>query len=136
VVDDEPETRSLLEHVISECAAQVTAAASAHEAFVLVQHHPFDLLVSDVGMPEEDGHSLIRKIRLLTEEKGGSVPAIALTVYARSEDRAAAFRAGFDMHLSKPIDPSELLAIIGRLVSRQGGRASSKGAAGSPGSVH
>ncbi len=119
IVDDEAETRALLEYVISECRAQVTSAAGASEAYDLIQRERFDLLVSDVGMPDEDGHSLLRKIRSLPDDKG-RLPAIALTAYARSEDRAAAFRAGFDMHLAKPIDPTELVVVIGRLVARHG----------------
>jgi CheY-like chemotaxis protein len=119
VVDDEPETRDLLAYVISECDAEVTAAASAREALDAMRSQRFDVVVSDLGMPAEDGNSLIRKIRLLPETAARHVPALALSAYARSEDRAAAFRSGFDMHLAKPIDPAELLLVIARLVSRR-----------------
>ena len=119
VVDDEPETRDLLAYVISECDAEVTAAASAREALDAMRLQRFDVVVSDLGMPAEDGNSLIRKIRLLPETAARHVPALALSAYARSEDRAAAFRSGFDMHLAKPIDPAELLLVIARLVSRR-----------------
>jgi signal transduction histidine kinase/DNA-binding response OmpR family regulator len=119
VVDDEPETRSLIEYVLEQCEARVTAVGSAREALALIEASPFDALLSDVAMPEEDGHSLIRKVRLLPELRGGRVPAIALTAYARKEDRTAVFKAGFDVHLAKPIDPGELLVILARLVSRQ-----------------
>jgi signal transduction histidine kinase/DNA-binding response OmpR family regulator len=119
VVDDEPETRSLIEYVLKQCEARVTAVGSAREALAVIEAAPFDALLSDVGMPEEDGHSLIRKVRLLPEARGGRVPAIALTAYARKEDRTAVFKAGFDVHLAKPIDPGELLVILARLVSRR-----------------
>jgi CheY-like chemotaxis protein/anti-sigma regulatory factor (Ser/Thr protein kinase) len=122
VVDDEPDTRALLEYVLTQCEAQVTQAGSAREAVAALEQGSFDLLVSDVGMPEEDGHSLIRKVRDLPPAKGGRIPALALTAYARSEDRAAAFKAGFDMHLAKPISPAELLVVVARLVSSHGRR--------------
>ncbi|HEY4014098.1 MAG TPA: ATP-binding protein [Polyangiaceae bacterium] len=125
VVDDEPETLSLLEFVIRQCDARVTTAERARDALALLEREPFDVLVSDVGMPEEDGHSFIRKVRMLRSSRGGRIPALALTAYARSEDRTAAFRAGFDMHLAKPIDPAELLVVMARLVSNHQRRTSS-----------
>ena len=122
VVDDEPDTRELIEYVLAQCDARVTQAGSAREAVAALEHSSYDVLVSDVGMPEEDGHTLIRAVRALPVDKGGRIPALALTAYARSEDRAAAFKAGFDMHLAKPIAPAELLVVIARLVSSHGRR--------------
>ncbi len=123
VVDDEPDTRGLLEYVLVQCEARVTQAGSAGEAIEALKRGSFDVLVSDVGMPEEDGLSLIRRIRQLPADSGGRIPALALTAYARSEDRTAAFKAGFDMHLSKPIAPGEFLIVVERLVSGHGRRA-------------
>src|SRR5262249_41890564 len=117
VVDDESETRDLLRFVLEQCRVHVTTAASAAEAFDAVRSGTFDMLVSDVGMPVEDGYSLVRRIRVLSPSEGGAIPALALTAYARSEDRTQALRSGFDMHMTKPIDPSELMVIIDRLVS-------------------
>jgi CheY-like chemotaxis protein len=132
VVDDEPDTRGLLHFVIGQCEARVTTASSVREALGAIESGTFDVIVSDVGMPDEDGHSLIRKVRALPPSRGGLTPALALTAYARGEDRTAAFRAGFDMHLAKPIDPTELLAVIARLVSRNGDRGSDARDAGGP----
>jgi signal transduction histidine kinase/DNA-binding response OmpR family regulator len=111
IVDDEPETRELLKFVIEECSACVVTAATAEEAFAALQQDAFDLLISDVGMPGEDGYSLIRRVRSLGGA-GAALPALALTAYARSEDRTQSLRAGFNMHLAKPIDPAELLLVI------------------------
>jgi CheY-like chemotaxis protein len=79
-----------------------------------------DVLVSDIGVPGEDGYSLIRKIRARGAERGGNLPAAALTAYARSEDRIRALKAGFQTHLAKPVDPAELVATIAALVGRPG----------------
>jgi CheY-like chemotaxis protein len=115
VVDDEPETRDLLRFVIEQCEARVTTAGDVAQALAAVEQQRFDLLISDVGMPDEDGHSLIRKVRALSDARG-SMPALALTAYARGEDRTQALRAGFNMHLAKPIDPGELLVVMETLV--------------------
>ncbi len=116
VVDDEPETRELLRFVLTQCHALVTTAADAREALELLNTRDFDLLISDIGMPDEDGYSLIRKVRALAPGQAGNIPALALTAYARSEDRTQALRSGFNMHLAKPIDPAELLAVLEALV--------------------
>ncbi|HWA72488.1 MAG TPA: ATP-binding protein [Polyangiaceae bacterium] len=115
VVDDESETRALLQFVIEQCSARVTTASSAAEGLALLESQHFDLLISDVGMPGEDGYSFVRRVRALPEPKR-SVPALALTAYARVEDRTAALRAGFNMHLAKPIDPGELLVVLETLI--------------------
>jgi len=115
VVDDEPETRDLLRYVLEQCNTRVSEAAGATEALSQLSLGGIDLLVSDIGMPEIDGYEFIRRVRTLGDE-GARIPAIALTAYARTEDRTQALRAGFDMHLTKPVEPSELLVVIGTLI--------------------
>ena len=115
VVDDEPETRELLQFLLEQCESLVSTAASAAQAFTLIEQEGFDVLISDVGMPDEDGYSLIRRVRGLAPTRA-ALPALALTAYARAEDRTQALRAGFNMHLAKPIDPVELLVVIETLV--------------------
>lgn len=118
VVDDEPDTCELLRSLLSRCGAEVTAANSAEEAFRLFKlEHP-DVMVSDIGMPREDGYQLMRKVRALPADKGGKVPAVALTAYARAEDRLRALRAGYQMHVSKPVELAELVAIVASLGNR------------------
>ncbi|HEU4536547.1 MAG TPA: ATP-binding protein, partial [Polyangiaceae bacterium] len=117
VVDDEPDTRSLLAFVLSQCEARATTVGSAAEAFAELGRARFDVLISDIGMPGEDGLSFIRRVRQLPPEGGGRIPAVALTAYARGEDRARALRAGFSTHLAKPIEPNELALVIAALVA-------------------
>ncbi len=119
VVEDEDDTRELLLTALEQCGAQVTAVASAAEALASFDRLPPDVLVSDLAMPEEDGFSLIRKIRSRTAGQGGEIPAAALTAYARTEDRIRALAAGFQRHLPKPIDPSELIAAVATLAGRK-----------------
>jgi PAS domain S-box-containing protein len=121
VVDDERDTRELLTLVLEQCDAIVTTAASAEEALARFESDRFDVLVSDVGMPGEDGLSMIRRIRQLPADRGGRLPAIALTAYARGEDRSQALRAGFNIHLAKPVDPSELVLVIAAMIANDRG---------------
>jgi signal transduction histidine kinase len=116
VIDDESETRDLLRYVLEQCGSVVTLLDDAAAAAAVVRNGAFDVLISDIGMPEVDGYALIRAVRDLPGPHGGSIPAVALTGYARSEDRTQALRAGFDMHLTKPIDPAELLVVVASLV--------------------
>ena len=118
VVDDEADTCELLSSVLSSCGAEVTAARSASEGFELFKLVRPDVMVSDIGMPREDGYELIRKVRALPEASGGKVPAVALTAYARSEDRMRALRAGYQMHVAKPIELGELVSIVASLANR------------------
>ncbi len=120
IVDDEPDTRELLAFVLTNCGAQVIQASSAAEALELLQREVPDVLVSDIGMPEEDGYSLIRRVRALPVESGGRTPAAALTAYAREEDRIRALMAGFQIHVPKPVGPSELVAVVANLAGRVG----------------
>jgi signal transduction histidine kinase len=120
VMDDEEDTRELLTTALEHCGARVTAVASVPAALEALDLARPDVLVSDIGVPGEDGYSLIRKVRARAAERGGNVPAAALTAYARSEDRIRALSAGFQTHLAKPFDPAELVATIAALAGRQG----------------
>lgn len=118
VVDDEADTCELLRSLLSKCGAEVSAAKSASEAFKIFKLvHP-DVMVSDIGMPFEDGYELMRKVRALPEVNGGRVPAVALTAYARPEDRMKALRAGYQMHVAKPVQLDELVSIVASLANR------------------
>lgn len=118
LVDDEADSRELLNILLKSCGATVITASSAAEALKIVESERFDVVVSDIGMPNEDGFSLIKKIRQMPDEFGGSVPAIALTAYARAEDRVKALRSGFQMHIAKPVEPDELVIAIANLAGR------------------
>ncbi|HWM90556.1 MAG TPA: response regulator [Thermoanaerobaculia bacterium] len=120
VMDDEADTRELLVTALEHCGARVTAVPSVPAALAALDLALPDVLISDIGVPGEDGYSLIRKVRARGAEHGGNVPAAALTAYARSEDRIRALSAGFQTHLAKPIDPAELVATIASLAGRQG----------------
>ena len=116
VVDDEPDARELLRTVFEGCGAKVTVASSASEALHQLEAQRFGVLVSDIGMPGEDGFSLIRRVRALTPAPSASVPAIALTAYARLEDRTRALLCGFSVHAAKPIEPAELVVMVAALL--------------------
>lgn len=118
VVDDEPDTRELLLRILAECQAEVRTAGSVVEALAELERDRPMVLVSDIGMPHEGGYELIQKVRQLPEERGGSVPALALTAFARAEDRARALRAGYQMHLAKPVKPPDLVAHVATLAGR------------------
>ena len=118
IVDDEAETRDLLTIMLAQHGAEVKACASAAEALDAIEQWRPYVLVSDIGMPGEDGYALIRKLRALGPERGGNTPAVALTAYARSEDRLRALAAGFQMHVSKPIETVELIMVIASLAGR------------------
>ncbi|KAB8320480.1 response regulator [Tolypothrix campylonemoides VB511288] len=118
VVDDEADSREFLVAAIEMCGAEVIAVSSAIEAIQVISQQRLDVLVSDIGMPGEDGYSLIRKVRMLPKEQGGDIPAVALTAYAREEDRMRSLSQGFQMHLSKPVEPDKLATIIASLVKK------------------
>jgi PAS domain S-box-containing protein len=117
VVDDEADTRSLLLTTLQAQGASVVTAGSAAEGFEVFREFRPDVLVADIGMPEEDGYALIARIRALREGEGGRRPAVALTAYAREQDRQAALNAGFQRHLTKPFEPEELAAVLAALVA-------------------
>ncbi|MEH2076148.1 MAG: response regulator [Nostoc sp.] len=116
VVDDEADTRNFLSFMFEEYGAFATAVASVDEALAVLEQAKTDILISDIGMSEQDGYTLIRKLRSLEPEKGGCIPAIALTAYTREEDRLEALSAGFQQHLSKPIDPTKLIAMVANVL--------------------
>jgi PAS domain S-box-containing protein len=118
VVDDEADTRELIGEVLKECGSEVIIACSAAEAFAALEQHRPDILISDLGMPDEDGYSLIEKIRALPAERGGDIPAAALTAYARAEDRMRVLRSGFQFHVPKPVDSAELVTVVASLAGR------------------
>ncbi len=118
VVDDEPDTCELIREVLRECGSEVITSRSAAEALVALEEHKPDILISDLGMPDEDGYSLISKIRALPDERGGQIPAAALTAYARAEDRMRVLRSGFQFHLPKPVDSAELVTVVASLAGR------------------
>jgi PAS domain S-box-containing protein len=115
VVDDEEDTRLLVRSVLEQCAARVTTASSVAEGLAALKTLRPDVLLSDLGMPEEDGYSLIAQIRALPAEQGGRTPAAALTAYARVEDRMRVLRSGFQLHMPKPIEPAELVTVVASL---------------------
>lgn len=117
-VDDEADTRELIREVLKECGAEVILSRSAAEALEALEQHKPDILISDLGMPDEDGYSLITKIRALPSERGGHIPAAALTAYARAEDRMRVLRSGFQFHLPKPVDSAELVTVVASLAGR------------------
>jgi PAS domain S-box-containing protein len=122
VVDDEDDARELLKAALTQHGAKVVAVSSAAEAFALILSAPDrerpDVLVADIGMPGEDGYSLIRRVRELERERDFYTPAVALTAYGRAEDCVRALTAGFQAHIAKPVDPTELATVIESLISR------------------
>jgi PAS domain S-box-containing protein len=118
VVDDEADTRELIREVLKECGSEVITSCSVSEALAALEEHRPDVLISDLGMPDEDGYALISKIRALPSERGGQIPAAAVTAYARAEDRMRVLRAGFQFHLPKPVDSAELVTVVASLAGR------------------
>jgi PAS domain S-box-containing protein len=122
IVDDETDARELLATLLRQNGARVMAVASAREALAAITQGSFDqrpdILVSDIGMPGEDGYMLIQQVRALAPEQGGRIPAIALTAYARTEDRIKALAAGFQSHVPKPVEPAEFIAVVTNLTQR------------------
>jgi signal transduction histidine kinase/DNA-binding response OmpR family regulator len=117
VVDDDLDALELIRTLLESCKIVVKTASNAADAFQVLRTAKVDAMVSDIAMPDEDGLSLIRRVRMLSREEGGRTPAIALTAYARLEDRTKALRAGFNSHVAKPVEPSELLAVLASLTS-------------------
>jgi signal transduction histidine kinase/CheY-like chemotaxis protein len=121
VVEDEPDTRELLTTIFHACHAEVRDVASPNEALKLLEEWTPDVLISDIQMPGEDGYSLIRKVREKEGSSGMRLPAVALTAHARVDDRVRALAEGFDAHVSKPVEPAELIMVVASLVNRYGG---------------
>jgi signal transduction histidine kinase/ActR/RegA family two-component response regulator len=118
VVEDEADARDLLVVLLEECKVAVRAVGTAAEGLEALSKWQPDVIVSDIGMPIEDGYTFIQRVRALPRERGGAVPAVALTAYARMEDRRRALLAGFNMHVSKPIDREELFLVLANLAGR------------------
>jgi len=122
VVDDEQDSRELLRRILEDCGAQVRTAPSAEAALELLPLQRPDVLVSDIGMPGTDGYELLRRVRLMGAAQGGDVPAIAVTAFARTEDRVRALRAGYSVHVAKPMEPLEIVATVASVAGRTGAR--------------
>ncbi len=120
IVEDDSDMRDLLTSTLDVCGAHVVAVSSANEVISVLTDSspPMDILISDIGMPNEDGYALLRRVRKLEPKNGGRIPAIALTAYARTQDRMAALLAGFQSHVAKPVEPAELVAVIANLAGR------------------
>jgi signal transduction histidine kinase/ActR/RegA family two-component response regulator len=115
LVEDNLDTLEMLKFIFAESGAEVIAAASVDEALDSLDRFKPDVLISDIAMPDRDGYDLIREIRSREPEQGGKIPAVAVTAYARAEDRVRVLAAGFQMHIAKPIDPDELIAVVASL---------------------
>jgi signal transduction histidine kinase/CheY-like chemotaxis protein len=118
-VDDEADARDLIRRVLENCGATVLVAESAAKGIEQIRSERPDMIISDIGMPGEDGIEFIKKVRALPAEHGGSTPAAALTAFARAEDRTRALRAGYQTHVAKPVEPTELTAVVASLARRR-----------------
>jgi CheY-like chemotaxis protein len=122
VVDDEPDCATLTGYMLSEWGADVKVAISANDALEVFERYeewPPDILISDIQMPAIDGYGLMRRVRKMDPDRGGNIPAIALTAYTRVEDRIRALVAGFQIHIAKPFEPVELLTVVESVVNRR-----------------
>ena len=117
LVDDEADTRDFISEVLTQCGADVRCCESTAEALAALQEWSPELLISDIGLPGEDGYALIKKVRGLGEQTA-QIPAIALTAYASHEDRLRALSAGFQVHIAKPVEPEELVNIVTNVARR------------------
>jgi len=118
VVDDDPDATEVVSTILGQAGAEVATASSAPQAIDLVDRWGPNVLISDIGMPGEDGYQLIRKVRARFPDKPSQIPAIALTAFARSQDRLKALSEGYQMHVAKPIEPIELVTVIASLTQR------------------
>lgn len=116
VVDDDLDTRELIQWVLQRVGAEVTTAASSAEALLALDRERFHILVSDISMPGEDGYTLLKKVRARPPEQGGRIPAVALTAHSLVQDRLQSLRAGFQTHVPKPVVPEELVEVVASLV--------------------
>ena len=119
VVDDDPTTRELLVALLEQCGARVIAADSARAAMKELDREVPAVIVADIGMPEEDGLSLMRRVRERPAQRGGSVPSVALSAYAGAEDQRAAFAAGFNDFVTKPATPADIVRVVARWATGQ-----------------
>jgi hypothetical protein len=121
VVDDERDARDLVQTILSDCGCEVTLASSVDEALRLLDERVPDVVLADISMPNRDGYDFIRELRSRPKERGGELPAAALTAYARAEDRNRMIAAGYSMHIPKPIDPAELAGVVASLTQFRAG---------------
>ena len=119
VVEDDDDARAMVETVLTGQGASVRTVSNARAALDVLGGERVDVLLSDIEMPGTDGYQLIRELRLRPSKQGGNVPALALSAYARTEDRLRALRAGFQLHLAKPVQPAELVTVVASLAARQ-----------------
>ena len=124
IVEDDDDARELMQAVLEQRGARVSAAESVSRAFELLQDAPPDVIVSDIAMPDEDGFSLARRVRELPADRGGQTPIVAVSAYAGASDRMRALAAGFDQYLHKPVDFDKLTSAINALLDRDGGKRS------------
>jgi len=115
VIDDEPDARELIAVILTRGGADVSTAESAVEGMQLLGRTKPDVIISDIAMPGDDGYAFIQRVRQLTPGDGGSIPAIALTAYAREEDRRRALSCGYQAHLTKPVEPTQLVSAVAEL---------------------
>ncbi|HQY87098.1 MAG TPA: response regulator, partial [Tepidisphaeraceae bacterium] len=111
--------RNVVKRILEECGAKVITAGSAQEAFEMLPKASPDMIICDIGMPIEDGYQFIRRVRALPKDQGSRTPAAALTAFARAEDRTRALLAGFQTHVAKPVEPTELIAVVASLAARR-----------------
>ena len=117
-VDDESDAREVVAAILNETGANVSTASNVEEALQMIESFKPDVLISDIGMPGEDGYSLIRKVRALPADQGGTIPAIALTAFSRTQDRLKVLSTGYQMHVPKPLEPLELAIVVASLTNR------------------
>jgi len=122
-----PTANEAVQMLLESCGAEVRVAGSAAQALQMLDVWKPDVLISDIAMPDEDGYVLIKKIRARSAEHGGDLPAAALTAYATTEDRVSMLAAGFQMYLSKPADPGELIGVVASLAARPRGAPGANG---------
>jgi len=115
VVDDDEDARDVLKAALNSYGAEVTTATGAPQALDTIASKKIDVLVSDINMPGMDGYELIRRVRAMRPEQGGRIPAVALTAYARAEDRLRALQSGYQTHVPKPVEPAELEIVVATL---------------------
>jgi CheY-like chemotaxis protein len=120
VIDDEVVTQELIKISLTQYGAVVQTAGSSAEALALLDTMRPAVIVGDIGMPEEDGYEFIRQLRALPKDRGGEIPAVALTAYARPEDRVRVLRSGYQTHLAKPVEIAELVAIVADVAGKAG----------------
>lgn len=123
VVEDEEDAREFVGALLESRGASVRLTGSAAEAYVSLNETLPDVIVSDIGMPDEDGYAFVRRLRTFPRERGGGTPIVALTAYTSANDRRRALEAGYDHHLPKPVDTEELIRVLDRLAREPGARA-------------